>query len=102
MNQLNRFINVNFACDKCGQKFYRDIAYSPDPDLDSLRETCCVNCVKEAEKEVEEEQVKHKKTKDFGIPPTETSENLRSLEIDKRTLRKTNRIHQFNTSVSEK
>jgi hypothetical protein len=26
---------------------------------------------------------------------------LRSLEIDKRTLRKTNRIHQFNTSVSQ-
>jgi hypothetical protein len=26
---------------------------------------------------------------------------LRSLEIDKRTLRKTNRIHQFNTSVSK-
>jgi hypothetical protein len=42
-----------------------------------------------------------KKTKDFGLPPTEASENLYSLEIDKRTLRKTNRIHQFNTSVSK-
>jgi hypothetical protein len=42
-----------------------------------------------------------KNTKDFGLPPTEASENLRSLEIDKRTLRKTNRIHQFNTSVSK-
>lgn len=41
------------------------------------------------------------KLKDFGIPPTETSENLRSLEIDKRTLRKTGRIHQFNTAVSK-
>ena len=39
--------------------------------------------------------------KDFGMPPIEASENLRSLEIDKRTLRKTNRIHQFNTSVSK-
>lgn len=38
--------------------------------------------------------------KDFGIPPQEVSDNLRSLEIDKRTLRKTQRIHQFNTSVS--
>jgi len=42
-----------------------------------------------------------RKSKDFGTPPTETSENLRSIEIDKRTLRKTNRIHQFNTSVSK-
>ena len=41
------------------------------------------------------------KTKDFGLPPQEASENLRSLEIDKRTLRKTGRIKQFNTSVSE-
>ncbi|KLL02820.1 MAG: hypothetical protein MRECE_43c011 [Mycoplasmataceae bacterium CE_OT135] len=40
--------------------------------------------------------------KDFGTPPVEVSENLRSLEIDKRTLRKTHRVHQFNTSVSEK
>ena len=39
--------------------------------------------------------------KDFGTPPVEASENLRSLEIDRRTLRKTNRIHQFNTSVSK-
>ena len=39
--------------------------------------------------------------KDFGTPPVEVSENLHSLEIDKRTLRKTNRIHQFNTSVSQ-
>ena len=39
--------------------------------------------------------------KDFGTPPVEVSENLCSLEIDKRTLRKTNRIHQFNTSVSK-
>ena len=39
--------------------------------------------------------------KDFGTPPQEASENLRSLEIDKRTLRKTNRVHQFNTSVSK-
>ena len=41
------------------------------------------------------------KLKDFGTPPVEASENLRSIEIDKRTLRKTGRIKQFNTSVSE-
>ena len=39
--------------------------------------------------------------KDFGTPPVEVSENLRSIEIDKRTLRKTGRIHQFNTAVSQ-
>ena len=39
--------------------------------------------------------------KDFGTPPSEASENLRSIEIDKRTLRKTGRIHQFNTAVSK-
>src|SRR5215469_8589575 len=39
--------------------------------------------------------------KDFGTPPLEASENLRSLGIDKRTLRKTGRIHQFNTAVSQ-
>ena len=48
-----------------------------------------------------ENRNQQKKTKDFGLPPTEASENLHSLEIDKRTLRKTNRIHQFNTSVSQ-
>ena len=41
------------------------------------------------------------KLKDFGTPPVEASENLRPMEIDKRTLRKTGRIKQFNTSVSE-
>lgn len=41
------------------------------------------------------------KLKDFGTPPVEASENLRSIEIDKRTLRKTGRIHQFNTGVSK-
>lgn len=39
--------------------------------------------------------------KDFGAPPVEASENLRSLEIDKRTLRKTGRVYQFNTAVSK-
>jgi hypothetical protein len=59
--------------------------------------TYCANCVEREENK----QKSKKKTKDFGLPPQEASENLRSLEIDKRTLRKTNRIHQFNTSVSQ-
>jgi len=49
----------------------------------------------------EKKQTSRKKTKDFGLPPQEASENLRSLEIDKRTLRKTGRTKQFNTGVSE-
>jgi hypothetical protein len=49
----------------------------------------------------EKKLTSRKNKKDFGLPPMETSENLRSLEIDKRTLRKTGRIKQFNTSVSE-
>ena len=48
-----------------------------------------------------EKQLNRKKIKDFGTPPAEASENLHSLEIDKRTLQKTNRVHQFNTSVSK-
>src|SRR5437764_15031859 len=48
-----------------------------------------------------EKQLNRKKTKDFGLPPQEASENLRSLEIDKKTLRKTGRVRQFNTSVSQ-
>ena len=62
--------------------------------------TYCSDCVV-IEEEPKKQPIKGKKTKDFGLPPQESSENLRSLEIDKRTLRKTNRIHQFNTSVSK-
>jgi len=58
---------------------------------------------KNKENQVSEKEppIKPKKIKDFGSPPVETTENLRSLEIDKRTLRKTGRVKQFNTSVSE-
>ena len=41
------------------------------------------------------------KLKDFGAPPVEASENLHSLELDKRSLNKTHRTHQFNTSVTK-
>jgi len=99
MNQLTGFSKVNFTCDKCGKEFQQEVAYSMAKNWEELDEnnTYCVGCV---EKE-ENKQKNRKKTKDFGVPPTEASENLRSLEIDKRTLRKTNRIHQFNTSVSK-
>jgi hypothetical protein len=89
---LKPYFSNHFRCDDCQREFYRTTAYSPNP---ALNETYCENCV------VEENPKKQSKKKDFGLPPTETTENLHSLEIDKRTLRKTGRIHQFNTSVSE-
>src|SRR2546421_3602653 len=99
MNQLTGFSKVNFTCDKCGKEFHQEIAYSAAQNWEELdnNHTYCLNCAEREEKK----QVGRKKTKDFGLPPLEASENLHSLEIDKRTLRKTNRIHQFNTSVSK-
>jgi hypothetical protein len=99
MNQLTGFSKVNFTCDSCGREFQQEIAYSVAQNWEELdnNHTYCINCVEKEEKK----QKSRKKTKDFGTPPQEVSENLRSLEIDKRTLRKTNRVHQFNTSVSK-
>jgi len=102
MNQLNQFVKVDFMCDNCQEEYEQATAYSPAPNLKQLKNyhTYCSNCV-EISEEKKPNKSNRKKTKDFGVPPTEASENLRSLEIDKRTLRKTNRIHQFNTSVSK-
>src|SRR5687768_14529094 len=103
MNQekLNPYSLRNFECDRCGDDYHDETAYSPAPSLNEINDYCtyCSNCVI-VEEEPKKQPIKTKKTKDFGLPPQEASENLRSLEIDKRTLRKTNRIHQFNTSVS--
>jgi hypothetical protein len=104
MNQqkLNPYFLKNFGCDRCEEEYHNETAYSPAPSLNEINDyyTYCSNCVI-VEEEPKKQPVKTKKTKDFGMPPVEASENLRSLEIDKRTLRKTNRIHQFNTSVSK-
>ena len=106
MNQLTGFSKVNFTCDKCGKEFHQETAYSVAQNWEELDEnnTYCLNCVEKEEKMAEKENKRKQSTsrkKDFGLPPQEASENLRSLEIDKRTLRKTNRIYQFNTSVSK-
>jgi hypothetical protein len=92
----------NFTCDRCGDKYYNETAYSLANSLKQLEgnDTYCSNCV-EISEEVKKSSIKSKKSKDFGVPPLEASENLRSLQLDKRTLRKTNRVHQFNTSVSK-
>src|SRR5437763_14771858 len=97
MDKLTGFSKVNFTCDSCGKEFQQEVAYSVAQNWKELDEnnTYCVNCVEREEKK------QPSRKKDFGLPPQETSENLRSLEIDKRSLRKTNRIHQFNTSVSK-
>ncbi|KLL04175.1 MAG: hypothetical protein MRECE_2c052 [Mycoplasmataceae bacterium CE_OT135] len=48
MNQkpLNRFIKVDFICDKCQKEFQGDIVYSLAPNLDQLNHyhTYCVHC----------------------------------------------------------
>jgi len=101
MNELTGFSKTNFTCDKCGGEFYQEVAYSVAQNWEELdnNHTYCLNCVEKEEKEEKKQSISRKK--DFGTPPQEASENLRSLEIDKRTLRKTGRIKQFNTSVSE-
>jgi len=106
MNQLTGFSKVNFTCDKCGKEFQQEVAYSMAKSWEELdnNHTYCLNCVEKEEKKAEKENKRKQsisRKKDFGLPPQEASENLRSLEIDKRTLRKTNRIYQFNTSVSK-
>jgi len=100
--QLNPYRFQNFTCDNCQEDYEQKKAYSPAPNLVQLDHyyTYCSNCM-EVKPEETKKQPSKKRTKDFGTPPVEVSENLRSLEIDKRTLRKTNRIYQFNTSVSK-
>jgi len=92
--QLKLYFSKHFKCDDCQKEFFQTTAYAPDS---SLKETYCANCVEITE----EPKIKPSKKKDFGTPPVEATENLHSLEIDKRTLRKTGRVKQFNTSVSE-
>src|SRR6185369_7993902 len=43
---LNRFIKVDFNCDKCHQRFEKDTVYSPAPNLDQIKDypTYCVDC----------------------------------------------------------
>ena len=49
MNQLNRFGEVNFTCDKCRKKFQQETAYSAARNWDEfeINYTYCENCVKE-------------------------------------------------------
>ena len=107
--ELNYYSHQDFICDNCQNEFQDETAYSQSPSLEKVEKyaTYCFNCaeISNTRREVRKQSAlisqKKKKPKDFGVPPIEASENLRSLPLDKRTLRKTNRIHQFNTSVSQ-
>jgi hypothetical protein len=101
--QLSPYSYQNFTCDSCREEYEQQTAYSPAPNLEQLDYfyTYCANCAKVSDEKAKKQPNKSKKTKDFGTPPAEASENLHSLEIDKRTLRKTGRTKQFNTGVSE-
>src|SRR4051794_5756391 len=100
MNQqkLNPYFLKNFGCDKCGNEYYDEMAYSLAPNLKEINGyyTYCSNCVivEEEQKSKTKPETKKKK-KSLGLAPIhETTENIRSLEIDKRTLTKTGRTYQ--------
>ena len=99
--KLTSFSKVNFTCDKCGKEFHQEIAYSVAQNWEELDEnsTYCVNCV---EREEKESKPKTKKPKSWGVAPVnEVSENTQSLNIDKRTLKKTGRVYLFATRVKK-
>ena len=101
MNQLTGFSKVNFTCDKCGREFHQETAYSAAQNWEELdnNHTYCLNCV---EKEEKENKPKTKKQKSWGTAPiNEVSENIQSLNIDKRSLKKTGRVHLFATRVKK-
>ncbi|RHZ35916.1 hypothetical protein [endosymbiont GvMRE of Glomus versiforme] len=100
--QLNPHLNQNFICDSCQRKFQNETAYSPKLGPGFLTETYCVNCVEATEEKSlnnSKSQSKTKKPKKWEAPPLEASENLTSLNIDKRSLTKTGRVHQLGTRV---
>ena len=98
---LKPYPNTNFTCDNCQAEFHQETAYSPAPNLSEVDGyyTYCANCVKPSKKT----QSKNKKpSKNWGVAPVnETTENLQSLEIDKRTLKKTGRTVLFGTRVKQ-
>ena len=105
MDKLTGFSKVNFTCDSCGGEFKQEIAYSMARNWEELdnNHTYCVNCVESKEKKAEKEsKPKTKKQKNWGTAPiNEVSENTQSLNIDKRTLKKTGRVHLFATRVKK-
>jgi hypothetical protein len=105
--KLTGFSKTDFTCDSCGRQFQQEVAYSPARNWEEFDEnntnTYCLNCVEREEKKAEKERKpKTKKQKSWGTAPIdEISENTQSLNIDKRTLKKTGRIHLFATRVKK-
>ena len=105
MNKLTGFSKTNFTCDSCGREFQQEVAYSVARNWEELdnNHTYCVNCVEEEEKRIQkEDKPKVKKPKSWGTAPiNEVSENTQSLNLDKRSLRKTGRVCLFATRVKK-
>jgi hypothetical protein len=106
MNQekLNSYFLRNFGCDRCEEEYYNETAYSPAPSLKEINHyhTYCSNCVVEEKPEEKTKPKTKKKKKSLGLAPIhETTENIKSLEIDKRTLTKTGRTYQLGTRVKK-
>jgi len=107
VSKLTGFSKVDFACDKCGKEFRQEVAYSMAQNWEEFDNdnnyTYCLNCVEEKERGAEKEsKPKTKKQKSWGVAPIdEISENTQSLNIDKRTLKKTGRVHLFATRVKK-
>ncbi|RHZ35857.1 hypothetical protein [endosymbiont GvMRE of Glomus versiforme] len=97
--KLNRFIKVDFVCDKCQKEFNRKVAYSPDSDLDQLKTTYCGDCVKANEKANNHWNKIHKKS--LGAVPQEASQNLQAPELAPSDKRISGRTKQLNLKVKE-
>ena len=103
MNQarLKPYPNTNFICDKCQGEFRNETAYSSAPNLDEEEgyPTYCASCIKPFKKTPNKS---NNFKKNWGAAPiNEISENTNSLEIDKRTLKKTGRTVLFGTRVKQ-
>ena len=63
--QLIPYSGLDFTCDRCDNKYYNQIAYSPAYDFKQLEgnSTYCSKCVEEASKE----KVKHRVRKKLKI-----------------------------------
>jgi hypothetical protein len=83
--KLNRFLKVSFDCDKCGGEFYRDIVFSPAPNLRRLSyySHYCFDCA-----EVIKKRTSSKKTRKTPI----RQQNRR---------KKTGRTHLFGTRATK-
>src|SRR5437588_9461735 len=100
-DKLKPYPNTNFICDSCQAEFEQETVYSPAPNLSQLDSyhTYCVNCVEPTKKTKSKSK---KSKKNWGVAPiNETTENLQSLEVDKRTLKKTGRTVLFGTRVKQ-